>query len=91
MPMKTRTIAAPQKAVELVLTEVRAYLRTMPKGRRPSNADLKEAWAYSIEKDWKFHFEGFSWRGAADNVYDARAKGWLAWLVEQIEQRKRGY
>jgi hypothetical protein len=29
---------------------------------------------------WEFHYKDFYWRGKADNAFDARYKGWTAYL-----------
>jgi hypothetical protein len=43
---------------------------------------LRDAWVYHFGRDhWEFHGpSGFYWDGRADNAYDARYHGWLAWL-----------
>lgn len=48
-------------------------------------AERKEAWVYHFGRGhWEFHGpKGFYWHGDADNAYDARAKGWHAWLAKQ--------
>jgi len=44
---------------------------------------IKSAWVYKVGKDhWEFHFGSYYWHGSADNAYDARAKGWSAWLAK---------
>jgi hypothetical protein len=43
----------------------------------------KDAWVWCAGRDhWEFHGpkNDFYWHGGADNAYDARAKGWSAWL-----------
>ncbi len=42
----------------------------------------KFAWVWHIGRNhWEFHGpEAFYWHGSADNAYDARYKGWMAWL-----------
>lgn len=41
----------------------------------------KPAWVYQHMKDhWEFHFNDFYWHGSAANAFDARYKGWSAWL-----------
>lgn len=54
------------------------------KAFRP-NVQLKCAWVYHFGRDhWEFHGpEAFYWHGSADNAYDARYKGWMAWLEKQ--------
>jgi hypothetical protein len=42
---------------------------------------VREAWVWCAGKDhWEFHFNDFYWHGSASNAYDARSKGWAAWL-----------
>lgn len=43
---------------------------------------MNDAWVYhSIGDTWEFHGpEGFYWYGSASNAYEARFKGWGAWL-----------
>jgi hypothetical protein len=48
-------------------------------------ADLKKAWviktsSLTASPMWEFHYGDFFWCDSADNAYDARAKGWLAWM-----------
>lgn len=47
-----------------------------------SVVERKEAWVYDFGGDhWEFHGpDRYYWHGAADNAYDAKAKGWSAWL-----------
>lgn len=42
----------------------------------------KSVWTYHFGSGhWEFHGpDGFYWHGEADSAYDARAKGWSAWL-----------
>lgn len=59
--------------LRLVLADVKRV--TEPQQR-------KEAWVYMFANDhWEFHGPGkFYWHGRASNAYDARCKGWTAWL-----------
>ena len=42
---------------------------------------LKDAWVWHSGRIWEFHGpDGFYWHGRADNAYDARVRGWNAWL-----------
>ena len=43
---------------------------------------LRDAWVWHFHRDhWEFHGpDGYFWHGSADNAYDARYKGWMAWL-----------
>jgi hypothetical protein len=40
------------------------------------------AWTYHFVRDnWEFHGpDQFYWHGSASNAYEARYKGWMAWL-----------
>ena len=42
----------------------------------------KSVWTYHFGSGhWEFHGpDSFYWHGEADSAYDARAKGWSAWL-----------
>lgn len=42
----------------------------------------QDAWTYRYGRDnWEFHGpDGFHWHGRAANSYDARHKGWSAFL-----------
>lgn len=46
-------------------------------------AERKAAWVYHFERaNWEFHGPAkFYWHGRADNAYEARFKGWTAWLA----------
>lgn len=43
---------------------------------------VKDAWVYHFIRDhWEFHGpDKFYWDGSASNAYEARYKGWTAWL-----------
>ena len=43
----------------------------------------KDAWVWCAGRDhWEFHGPGgYYWHGRAGNAYDARYKGWMAWLT----------
>jgi len=42
---------------------------------------LRSAWVWDAGRGrWEFHFGDFYWHGRASNAYDARYKGWMAWL-----------
>jgi len=43
---------------------------------------MKAAWVWHFQRDhWEFHGpDGFYWHGSAGNAYDARCKGWAAYL-----------
>lgn len=45
----------------------------------------KDAWVWHFNRDhWEFHGpDDFYWNGRAGNAYEARYKGWSAWLEKQ--------
>lgn len=45
-------------------------------------AERKGAWVYKHIRDhWEFQGpKGFYWNGSATNAYEARYKGWSAWM-----------
>jgi hypothetical protein len=59
----------------LVMTDVKQVTTTQ---------ERKDAWVYKCMKNhWEFHGPNeFYWHGSADNAYDARAKGWSAFLAK---------
>jgi hypothetical protein len=60
----------------LLLAGVLAEVRQ----RRP-NVRLRDAWVYKVGRDhWEFHYGDYYWHGSAGNAYEARARGWEAWL-----------
>lgn len=41
----------------------------------------KDAWTHYSFNQYEFHGpDKFYWYGQADNAYEARYKGWMAWL-----------
>lgn len=42
----------------------------------------KDAWTYHFHGEhWEFHGpDEFYWHGSAGDAYEARYKGWMAWL-----------
>lgn len=46
---------------------------------------FKDAWVWRVgRQSWEFHGpDGFYWHGRADNAYEARYKGWSAWLEKK--------
>ena len=50
-------------------------------GYRP----LKDAWVWCAGRDhWEFHGpDDYYWHGSADNAYEARYKGWIAFLASK--------
>lgn len=44
---------------------------------------FKDGWVWCAGRDhWEFHGPDFYWHGSAGNAYDARYKGWCAWLKQ---------
>jgi hypothetical protein len=43
---------------------------------------MKDAWVYNCSRGlWEFHGpNNFYWHGRASTAYEARYKGWMAWL-----------
>ena len=46
---------------------------------------MKDAWVYEFGcNDWEFHGpDNYYWHGNASGAYEARYKGWMAWLESQ--------
>jgi len=65
-----------------VLREVIAEVR-----HRNPEIETRKAWVWCAGRGrWEFHGpDGYYWHGRADNAYDARAKGWDAWLESNRE------
>ena len=63
--------------LSLVHKDVKAF--------RPSVNLTKDAWTYCAFRDnWEFHGPNeFFWYGRASNAYEARHKGWSAWLKQE--------
>jgi len=56
------------------------------KAARPAVNLRKDAWVWgpAFRDNWEFHGPGeFYWYGRAANAFDARAKGWSAWLRKE--------
>ena len=49
---------------------------------------VMEAWVYHLDNrdHWEFHYRDFYWHSSAGDAYDARSKGWSAYL-DSIEKR----
>ena len=73
--------------VRKIEARLRAYDAAIKTGATKEEAmkPMKDAWVWHFHKDhWEFHGpDGFYWHGSADNAYEARAKGWSAWLRKQ--------
>lgn len=61
-----------------LLSEVRKEIKVS----YPHIRTNKDAWVWCAGRDhWEFHGPGeYYWHGRAGNAYDARYKGWMAWL-----------
>lgn len=54
--------------------------------RHTTPQQLKEAWAWKTPgiRGVEFHGpDGFYWHGSADCLWEAKSKGWEAWMVEK--------
>jgi len=71
--MRSINTAFTQTFLRLIMKQVRQH--TTPEQR-------KKTWVYKLNDDhFEFHGpEDFYWHGTAGDKYDARAKGWSAWL-----------
>lgn len=49
----------------------------------------KDAWVWCAGRDhWEFHGpDNYYWHGRAGNAYEARYKGWSAWLGSKGNQK----
>lgn len=74
-----------RKLLELVHVDVRKHYLTVKCENIGVRKLLQLAWVWKDGRDcWEFHGPGnYYWHGRADNAYDARAKGWNAWLEHQ--------
>jgi hypothetical protein len=64
-----------------LLSEMQADPRFRSSGKRL----MKDAWVWCAGRShWEFHGpEQFYWHGNAANAYEARYKGWSAWIDKQ--------
>jgi hypothetical protein len=64
-----------------LLADIHAVLRQ----HYPHIKVRKDAWVWHAGRGhWEFHGPAdFYWHGRADNAYDARHKGWNAWIEKQ--------
>ena len=65
--------------------------------KHPAIKSRKDAWVWHAGRDcWEFHGpalrqnahpkEEFYWHGRAHDAYEARYKGWMAWMEKQDEK-----
>lgn len=54
----------------------------IPDVRKAGKRPMKDGWVWCAGRDhWEFHGpDDFYWHGSAGNAYEARYKGWSAWL-----------
>jgi hypothetical protein len=79
--MGKRTMKIDSKFSREELKRVHQDVRSYQPWRR---VRLKDAWVWNGGNDlWAFHYGEFYWWGRASNAYDARAKGWCAWLTQK--------
>ena len=54
--------------------------------KHPRIRAMKDAWVWhtGFKSHWEFHGpDSYYWHGTADNAYEARFKGWMAWIEKQ--------
>lgn len=50
------------------------------------NTPMKAAWVHKTFDQWEFHGpDEFYWHGRAQDAWDARVKGWTAWLRRKYD------
>ncbi len=70
----THDIVFSRLALSDVLPDVRKHV---------AGVKLREAWVWKCGEDhWEFHYGDYYWHGSADNAFDARARGWSAYLAK---------
>ena len=71
-------IALSRELLRLALEEVRALFPAVK---------VSDAWVWHAGRDhWEFHFGAYYWNGRASNAYDARAKGWSAYIAKAADE-----
>ena len=71
-------IAFSRELLRHTLEEVREYFPTIKVG---------DAWVYKTSlNQWEFHYRGYYWHGRASNAYEARAKGWTAYVAKAADE-----
>jgi hypothetical protein len=71
-----------------MLSETMGFVSDYAEAKGLTKADIKEASVFkmsslTVSDIWEFRFKGFYWSGDADNAYDARVKGWEAFLTKE--------
>ena len=60
---------------QLIVADVRKHV---------PGVKLRDAWVWNSGNDlWEFHYKDFYWHGSASGAFDAKAKGWSAYLEKQ--------
>lgn len=59
--------------------------QVVPAVRANGYKPVKDAWVWNAGRDhWEFHGPGeYYWHGNASNAYEARYKGWVAFLASK--------
>ncbi len=63
---------------QLSLKETMAEVRPMA----PDHKDASVFKVRSFRDTWEFRFREFYWADKAHNAYEARDKGWQAWMAQ---------
>lgn len=72
MPKQNINVAFCREALKSIVADVRKLL---------PGVKLNDAWVYHLSNGrWEFHYESYYWQGSADNAYEARFKGWEAYM-----------
>lgn len=63
----------------------------VPTVRKAGKSVFKDAWVWRASRQvWEFHGpDGFYWYGRAYNAYEARYKGWSAWISKRELAREK--
>ena len=63
-------------------------LRAEPNFRKSGKGLMKDGYVMHLGRDnWEFHGpDKFYWYGRAHNAYEARYKGWSAWLDKEYPE-----
>jgi hypothetical protein len=60
----------------------------VPDVREAGKKTMKDGWVWKAGRDhWEFHGpDDFYWHGNAGDAYEARYKGWSAWLEKDLPE-----
>jgi hypothetical protein len=85
--------SAPQQTGDGKMTDINTVfcrrllseLQAEPTFRASRKHLFKDGWVWTGDRrHWEFHGpDSFYWHGRAENAYDARYKGWSAWIDHQ--------